>query len=92
MSNQGQVVTEYEIERMGSDMATQFVLMTLFQLLSEMMEDPKRFRADIHNELTELAEKHTLPPMPQDAEQKVRAVARRILDALMMRSFEPDRS
>lgn len=84
-------ITDDQAEQMGADMAMQFTLMTLFQLLSEMADDPRGFRADVHRELTDLVATFKLPPMPEDTERKVRAAAGKILDGIMMRSFEQSR-
>jgi hypothetical protein len=81
-------ITDDQAEQMGADMATQFMLMTLFQLLSEMADDPRGFRTDVHRELTDLVATYELPPMPENTERRVRAAAGRILDGIMMRSFE----
>ena len=81
-------MTDDQAERMGADMAIQFLLVMLFQLVSEMADDPRGFRADVHKELTDLVATYKLPPMPADAEQKIRAAARKILDGIMLRSFE----
>jgi hypothetical protein len=81
-------ITDDQAEQMGADMAIQFMLMTLFQLLSEMADDARGFRTDAHRELTDLVASYKLPPMPVDTERKVRAAAGKILDGIMMRSFE----
>jgi hypothetical protein len=81
-------ITDDQAEQMGADMAIQFMLMTLFQLLSEMADDPRGFRTDVHRELTDLVASYKLPAMPEDTERKVRAAAGKILDGIMMRSFE----
>ena len=81
-------IMDGQAEQMGADMAIQFMLMMLFQLISEMADDPRGFRADVHKELTDLVATYKLPPMPADAEQKIRAAARKILDGIMLRSFE----
>jgi hypothetical protein len=81
-------ITDDQAEQMGADMAMQFMLATLFQLLSEMADDPRGFRTDVHRELTDLVANYKLPPMPEDTERKVRAAASKILDGIMMRSFE----
>jgi hypothetical protein len=81
-------ITDDQAEQMGADMAIQFVLMTLLQLVSEMADDPRGFRTEVHRELTDLVASYKLPPMPQDTERKVRAAAGKILDGIMMRSFE----
>jgi hypothetical protein len=84
-------ITDDQAEQMGADMAMQFLLMTLFQLLSEMADDPRGFRTDVHRGLTDLLATYKLPPMPEDTERKVRAAAGKILDGIMMRSFEQNR-
>jgi hypothetical protein len=81
-------ITDDQAEQIGADMAIQFMLMTLFQLLSEMADDPRGFRTDVNRELTDLVASYKLPPMPEDSERKVRAAAGKILDGIMMRSFE----
>ncbi|XIA62366.1 hypothetical protein ACFIOY_22535 [Bradyrhizobium sp. TZ2] len=81
-------ITDDQAEQMGADMAIQFMVATLFQLLSEMADDPHGFRTDVHRELTDLVATYKLPPMPEDTERRVRAAASKILHGIMMRSFE----
>ena len=69
-------------------MAIQFMLMTLFQLVSEMADDPRGFRLDLYKELTDLVATYKLPPMPEVTARKIRASAGKILNRIMMRSFE----
>lgn len=83
-------ITADQAEQMGADMAIQFMLATLFQIVSEMADEPRGFRTDVHRELTDLMAAYKLPPMPEDAERKVRAAAGKILGGIMMRSFEQD--
>jgi len=83
-------ITDDQAEQMGADMAIQFMLATLFQIVSETADDPRGFRSDIHKELSGLVKTHKLPPLPQDVERKVRAAASKFLDGMMMRSFEQD--
>jgi hypothetical protein len=47
--------TEHHVDQMGADLAIQFMLMTLFRVMSEMAEDPAGFRSDIHTALIDLA-------------------------------------
>ena len=63
MKHQGMhsFVADDQAEQMGADMAIQFMLMTLFQIVSEMAEDPRGFRSDVHKELTDLVATHKLP-------------------------------
>jgi hypothetical protein len=83
-------ITDDQAEHIGADMAIQFMLMMLFQLVSEMADDPRGFRADVHKELADLVATYRLPPMSADAERKILAAARKILDGIMLRSFEPN--
>ena len=83
-------ITDDQAEQMGADMAIQFMLATLFQIVSDMADDPRGFRTDIHRELTDLVATYKLPPMPEDVERKVRTAAGKILYGIMMRSFEQD--
>ena len=59
-------ITGDQAEQMGADMAIQLMLMTLFQLLPEMADDPRGFRTDVHRELTDLVASYKLPPMPEE--------------------------
>jgi hypothetical protein len=86
--NQTSFITDDQAEHMGADMAIQFMLMMLFQLVSEMADDPRGFRTDVHRELAELVATYKLPLMEVDTERKIRAAAGKILDGIMMRSFE----
>jgi hypothetical protein len=90
MKHQGghSFITDDQAEQMGADMAIQFMLMTLFQLVSEMADDPRGFRLDVHKELTDLVATYKLPPMPEATARKIRASAGKILNGIMMRSFE----
>jgi uncharacterized protein with GYD domain len=95
MKHQDQLsfVTDDQAEQMGADMAIQFMLMTLFQMVSEteMADDPRGFRSDVHKELTDLVATYKLPPMPEATVHKIRASAGKILDGILMRSFEQAR-
>ena len=86
--NKHSFITDDQTEQMGADMAIQFMLMTLFQIVSQMTEDSRGFRSDIHKELTDLVATYALPPMAEVTEGKIRAAAGRILDGIMTRSFE----
>jgi hypothetical protein len=64
------------------------MLMMLFQIVSQMTDDPRGFRSDTHKELTSLVATYELPPMPEGTARKNRAAAGKILDGIMLRSFE----
>ena len=55
-------ITDDQAEQMGADMAIQFMLATLFQIVSEMADEPRGFRTDVHRELTDLMAAYKLPP------------------------------
>ena len=82
--NQTSFITDDQAEHMGADMAIQFMLMMLFQLVSEMADEPRGFRADIHRELAELVATYKLPSMAVGTERKIRAAAGKILDGIMI--------
>ena len=88
MKHQGghSFITDDQAEQMGADMAIQFMLMTLFQIVSGMADDPRGFRLDV--ELTDLVATYKLPPTPEATARKIRASAGKILNGIMMRSFE----
>ena len=86
--SQRSFATDDQAVQMGADMAIQFMLMTLFQIVSGMADDPHGFRSDVHKELADLVATHKLPAMPEDTERKVRASASKILGGIMMRSCE----
>jgi hypothetical protein len=86
--DKGSFITDDQAEHMGADMVVQFMLMTLFQIVSGMADDPQGFRSDVHRELAELVATYKLPAMPEDTERKIRASAAKILDGIMMRSFD----
>ena len=50
-----------------------------------MADDPRGLRLDVHEELIAT---YRLPPMPENAARKVKASATKILDGIMLRSFE----
>ena len=86
--NRHSFVTDDQAVQMGADMAIQFMLMMLFQVVSEMADDPRGLRSEVHEELCELVATYNLPPMPENAARKVKASATKILDGIMLRSFE----
>jgi len=80
--NRHSFVTDDQAVQMGADMAIQFMLMMLFQVVSEMADDPRGLRLDVQ------IATYRLPPMPENAARKVKASATKILDGIMLRSFE----
>jgi len=72
--NRHSFVTDDQAVQMGADMAIQFMLMMLFQMVSEMADDPRGLRSDVYKELCELVATYKLPPLvDRDA---LRSIAR----------------
>jgi hypothetical protein len=67
-----------------ADMAIQFMMLTLFRVVSEMSEDPAEFRSDVHKALLDLTATYKLPPLPEGADPKIRAAAKMIIDGVML--------
>lgn len=74
--------------QMGTDMATQFMLMTLFQIVSGMADDLQCFCSNVHKELADLVATYKLRAMTEDTERKIRGSAAKILDGILLRSFD----
>jgi hypothetical protein len=47
-------------------------------------EDPAGFRAEVHKALIDLTATYKLPPLPGDADPKIRAAAKKIIDGVML--------
>jgi hypothetical protein len=78
--------TNHHVDQMGADIAIQFMLMTLVRVVSEMSEDPAGFRSDVHTALIDLTATYKLPRLPEGAEPKIRAAAKRVIDGVMLSS------
>jgi hypothetical protein len=58
------------------------MLIMPFQMVSEMADEPRGLRTDVHTELCELVATYKLPPMPEDAHGRSKPARRRSLTAL----------
>jgi hypothetical protein len=47
----------------GTDMANNFMLMTLFNVIADMAENPERFRTAVKKTLLDLTDDYNLPQM-----------------------------
>jgi hypothetical protein len=77
-------VTEDKAVQMGADIHADDAV----SMVSEMADEPRGLRTDVHTELCELVATYKLPPMPEDASRTVKASATKILGGIMLRSFE----
>src|ERR1700682_4517932 len=55
----------------ASNLSTQLMLKTLFEIIATMADDPDRYRSDMRTKLLELADTMPLAPMPAAREKKV---------------------
>jgi len=56
----------------ASNVSTQLMLKTLFEIIATMADDPDKYRSDVRKKLLELADTMPLAPMPTAREKKVR--------------------
>jgi hypothetical protein len=56
----------------ASNVSTQLMLKTLFEIIATMADDPDKYRSDVRKKLLELADTMPLAPMPPAREKKVR--------------------
>ena len=83
MHDRRSALSEWELAwRSGS------CFMTLFQIVSEMADDARGFRSDVHEELADLVATYKLPARPEDTERKIRCAAGKVLDSILIRSFD----
>ena len=57
----------------ASNVSTQLMLKTLFEIIATMADDPDKYRSDVRKKLLELADTMPLAPMP--AGERRRSVA-----------------
>jgi len=68
----------------ASNVSTQLMLKTLFEIIASMADDPDRYRSDMRRKLLELADAMPLAPMPAAREKKVRAFVRETVGNLLI--------
>jgi hypothetical protein len=68
----------------ASNVSTQLMLKTLFEIIATMADDPDRYRSDVRRKLLELADAMPLAPMPAAREKKVRDFVKETVDNLLI--------
>ena len=68
----------------ASNVSTQLMLKTLFEIIATMADDPDRYRSDMRRKLLELADAMPLAQMPAAREKKVRAFVRETVGNLLI--------
>jgi hypothetical protein len=68
----------------ASNVSTQLMLKTLFEIIATMADDPDKYRSDVRKKLLELADTMPLAPMPAAREKKVRAFVKETVGNLLI--------
>jgi hypothetical protein len=66
-------------QQLGIDMATNFMLMTVFSLLADASDNPDGFRTDIKKALCDLADNYNLPGLAPEIAQEARDAAKKVI-------------
>ncbi|MDB5566980.1 MAG: hypothetical protein JWP84_3546 [Tardiphaga sp.] len=81
--------TDPYVSIVGADMANQFMLTTLFRIVSEMGDNPSQFLAEVRVALHDLAATYKLPPMPTAQEKAIREHAKAIIAGVLATAGAP---
>jgi hypothetical protein len=81
--------TDPYVSRAGGDMATQFMLVTLFRVVSDMGTNPGEFLADVRAALYDLTASYKLPPMPAAQDEAIREHAKAIITGVLASAGAP---
>jgi len=68
----------------GSNLSTQLMLKTLFEMIATMADDPDRYRSSMRKKLLELADTMPLSPMAAAREKKVRGFVKETVGNLLI--------
>ena len=66
-------------QQLAIDMATNFMLMTVFSLLADASDNPDGFRTDIKKALCDLADNYNLPGLAPEIAQEARDAAKKVI-------------
>jgi hypothetical protein len=67
----------------ASNVSTQLMLKTMFEIIATMADDPDAYRSDIREKLLELAESMPLAPMSAERATKVRGFVKETVGNLL---------
>jgi hypothetical protein len=68
----------------ASNVSTQLMLKTLFEIIATMADDPDRYRSGMRKKLLELADTMPLSPMAAERERKVRGFVKETVGNLLI--------
>jgi hypothetical protein len=72
-----------EGQQLGVDMATNFMLMTLFSIIADMGNDPDDFRKHVRKALCDLTDDYKLPGIAPEMAKEARASAKQIIAGVL---------
>jgi hypothetical protein len=72
-----------EGQQLGVDMATNFMLMTLFSIIADMGNDPDGFRTNVKKALLDLADDYALPGIAAETAVEARSSAKQIIAGVL---------
>ena len=68
----------------ASNLSTQLMLKTMFEIIATMADDPDVYRSDMRTKLLEIADTMPLAPMATARERKVRAFVKETVSNLLI--------
>ena len=68
----------------ASNVSTQLMLKTMFEIIATMADDPDEYRSDMRTKLLEIADTMPLAPMAVAREKKVRAFVKETVGNLLI--------
>jgi hypothetical protein len=72
-----------EGQQLGIDIATNFMLMTLFSIIADMGSDPHDFRRNVRKALCDLTDDYALPGIAPEMAKEARASAKQIIAGVL---------
>jgi hypothetical protein len=70
-------------QQLGTDIAHNFMLMTLFSLIADMAEDPDGFRTDVKKALLDLTDDYNLSGVAPETAKEARDAAKHVIAGVL---------
>jgi hypothetical protein len=70
-------------QQLGVDMATNFMMMTLFSILADMAEDPDGFRTNVKQALFDLTDNYKVPGVAPEIVMEAREAAKQVIAGVL---------
>jgi hypothetical protein len=70
-------------QQLGVDIANNFMLMTLFNILADMAQNPNGFRADVKKTLFDLTDEYDLAGIAPDVAKEAREAAKLVIGGIL---------